>query len=406
MPKKSTNTNLLEISQYLHDNIGTAESIDVVYFDYSKAFDQVDHRTLATKLARLSMPYLLFKSTMNFITYRKYILKVEGTVRTNSFTASSGVPQGSHCGPILYVIMCKDCIDHTMGNNVLILVYADDTKIYKIVNTPIDAQNMQQAINRLSSWSKENRLSLNATKTKHVTYTRRKTLKFTTTYYIDETRIETVDCIRDLGVLFDKSLTFTNHIQSVYKKLRFIYGMGFRFAKDILCPALLPKIVSTYVLPLIECCSSIWNQNRLGFNSKLDEFIHKATKSALGSSYRPHMEGYIEYEKRLAILHLLSLDERRKIALATLMMKLYNNLLQTSMNESIINARNNTDNNTRSRLLFRINRRLPQNSPLRIGFDVLNEFSHILSINDSPSSIKSKLKAFFHQQRNVQYQPP
>lgn len=73
MPGRSTTTNLSEISQFLHENIRAVDRIDVVYFDYSKAFDQIDHRILATKLAEISMPFLLYKATMNFITYRTYI---------------------------------------------------------------------------------------------------------------------------------------------------------------------------------------------------------------------------------------------------------------------------------------------------------------------------------------------
>lgn len=69
MRKRGTTTNLLEITQFLHDNL-KHNQIDVVYFDFSKAFDQVDHSILAIKLAKLSMPYSFFKAIISFITGR------------------------------------------------------------------------------------------------------------------------------------------------------------------------------------------------------------------------------------------------------------------------------------------------------------------------------------------------
>lgn len=150
----------------------------MVYFDFLKAFDQADHAILAVKIAELSMPYLLFETTISFITNSTYVLKVDGISRENVFTATSSVPQGSHCGPLLYLLMCRDivkCIDNT---GVRMLQYADETKFFKILNNEHDRQSMQKAIENFSKWSATNKLKLNCAKTFHVTFSRKIHAKF------------------------------------------------------------------------------------------------------------------------------------------------------------------------------------------------------------------------------------
>lgn len=102
---RSTTSNLFEITHFMQQNLRQNDKVDVVYFDFSKAFDHVDHALLAAKLASIATPYTLYKAIITFICYRVYTLKVDGRVCSNVFTSTSGVPQGSHCGPLLYLIM-------------------------------------------------------------------------------------------------------------------------------------------------------------------------------------------------------------------------------------------------------------------------------------------------------------
>lgn len=124
---RSTVSNLLEITQFLHNNLHCGKQVDVIYFDYSKAFDTIDHFILANKLARLSLPFQLFSLIMTFTMNRQYTLKINRTPTTLSFSPSSGVPQGSHLGPLLFIIYRNDI--PSLLPNVNCLLYADDTKI-------------------------------------------------------------------------------------------------------------------------------------------------------------------------------------------------------------------------------------------------------------------------------------
>lgn len=126
MRGKSISTNLIEMSQLLHNEMGRSQ-IDVIYFDFSKAFDQIRHDLLAIKLCKLSMPFNFFKIIMKFVLNRSYTLKINGVATNEIIHPRSSVPQGSHFGPILYVIFTND-ID--IEN---ILCYADDTKAFRII---------------------------------------------------------------------------------------------------------------------------------------------------------------------------------------------------------------------------------------------------------------------------------
>lgn len=77
MKGRGTTTNLLEITQFLHNNIKKSQ-VDIIYLDYSKAFDHIRQDLLAAKLSKLAMPYNLYRLIMNFIVGRKYILKIDG----------------------------------------------------------------------------------------------------------------------------------------------------------------------------------------------------------------------------------------------------------------------------------------------------------------------------------------
>lgn len=160
----------------MHQHIKANDRIDIIYFDFSKAFDQVDHGILASKLAEISMPFLLLKTVVNFISDRSYTLKINGIVYQNTFTtpSSPSVPQGPHCGPLPFFIMCRDIVNCVANTNVKLLSYADDTKFFKIVNNNINRKNLQLSIDKMASWSQTNKLNLNGLKTYHVSFSQKR----------------------------------------------------------------------------------------------------------------------------------------------------------------------------------------------------------------------------------------
>lgn len=233
---RSTVTNLLNITDFIHDALSTRDQVDCIYFDFTRAFDTLDHSILARKLAAYSMPYFLYHTVMSFVINRKYLLKINGNITSHSFTTQSAVPQGSHCGPILFILMAANMAEITNNTNVFQLGYADDTKFYANVNNFEEQIQLQLCIDKLNKWSVENRISLNPTKTMHASYTKNGRVNFNSRYFINRDVIQKHNVVKDLGVIFDEKLTFKEHNQNLKLKSTRITAMSLRFAKGIGVP--------------------------------------------------------------------------------------------------------------------------------------------------------------------------
>lgn len=119
--KRSTFSNLLRITQDITINSSRGHPTDVIYIDFSKAFDKADHLVLAKKLCSYSVPLPLFRIVMGLITNRKYYIKIDGVRSNQAVHTHSGVPQGSHCGPLLFAILCADITKCSGDSDVRIL---------------------------------------------------------------------------------------------------------------------------------------------------------------------------------------------------------------------------------------------------------------------------------------------
>lgn len=81
---------------------------------------------------------------MSFVINRSYILKINGEVLPHTFVTQSAVPQGSPCGPVLFILMAADIANITINTNVRQLGYADDTEFICNVNTLHDQLKLQE----------------------------------------------------------------------------------------------------------------------------------------------------------------------------------------------------------------------------------------------------------------------
>lgn len=146
---RSTTTNLMETAQFIGDNIHGGSQVDGIYFDFSKAFDSIDFGILAAKLAKASLPLTLFSAIMAYVVNRRYILKVGAFSGYLETVATSGVPQGSHMGPLLFVFYIADMLSIPELQVIFVRLFADDTKFMNIIRCSDDALRLQFAINAL-----------------------------------------------------------------------------------------------------------------------------------------------------------------------------------------------------------------------------------------------------------------
>ena len=137
---------------------------DIIYLDFQKAFDTVPHKRLLQKLKGYGIISHLLKWIENVLKDRQ-----QRVVLNNSHSmwapVTSGIPQGSVLGPILFTIYINDLPDIVKN---ITKLFADDTKIYSIVNNTTDKENLQTDLNNLTYWSKTWLLIFNKKKCKHL----------------------------------------------------------------------------------------------------------------------------------------------------------------------------------------------------------------------------------------------
>jgi hypothetical protein len=135
-------------------------------------------------------------------------------------TITSGVPQGSVLGPLLFLLYINDI--QNCSNIISNILFADDTTIFyshaclKTLN-----QTIQEEINKIAVWLNINKLSINTEKTKFIVFrsSRRKKQEHNITICLNDKNIEQVRKTTFLGIVVDECLTWNDHLEQISKKI-------------------------------------------------------------------------------------------------------------------------------------------------------------------------------------------
>jgi hypothetical protein len=209
MKGRSTVTNLAVISQYLCEIVDRKGQVDCIYTDFSKAFDRMNHSILLEKLESFGFSENLVNLMYSYLSGRRQCVLVNG-FRSRAYGQSSGVPQGSVLGPLLFNLYVNDI---TVGIHSHCLLYADDLKIYRQIRSSVDCEQLQADLTTLCNWCNRH-LPLNFKKCCVMSYAR-KLKPLTFDYSLDQGVLQRPDHVRDLGVTFEAHLTFNEHTHNV-----------------------------------------------------------------------------------------------------------------------------------------------------------------------------------------------
>ena len=296
---RSCITQLLQVMEdftYLMDN---KKNIDVIYLDFSKAFDSVPHQRLYVKLKAYGIAGDVFTWIRSYLSNRRQRVVVGNDVSDLEYVGS-GVPQGSVLGPVLFLLYINDipdCVDSQCR------LFADDTKIYSTDN---NWQYLQNDLFALFRWSLEWQLPFNISKCKtlHIGRTNQ-----AHNYHMNDEEcsvLSVTESEKDLGVVFDGNLNFDIHINGCINRAIKMIGMIFRSFEYMNVPVFI-TLYTSLVRPILEYGNCIWSPMFKRQSVALENVQRRATR--LLSMLKYHN---MSYEERLKYLNLPSLKYRRK----------------------------------------------------------------------------------------------
>ncbi|CAM4598511.1 unnamed protein product [Caretta caretta] len=158
---RSCLTNLLEFFEGVNKHVDKGDPVDIVYLDFQKAFDKVPHQRLLCKLSCHGIRGKILSWIENWLKHWEQRVGINGKFSERRRGVTSGVPQGSVLGLILFNLFINDL---EKGVNSEVAKFADDTKLLEIVKTKADCEELQKDLTKLSDWATKWQMKFNVDK--------------------------------------------------------------------------------------------------------------------------------------------------------------------------------------------------------------------------------------------------
>ncbi len=299
LPRKSCVSNLLDCMDAVSDIIAEDGSADILYLDFQKAFDSVPHKRLLSKLNAYGIIGRTLAIIKDFLSGRTFRVRV-GSTFSNFYKVSSGVPQGTVLGPLLFLLFINDLPESIQS---FVSLFADDLKL---VTSTVQHKLAQADIDRLNCWERDWLLRFNVKDGKckllHVGLGNPRH-----DYFMNGERLPPVSTEKDLGVHTAEDLTWNTHIEKAVNKAKSVIGW---IKRSLICcnKFVMVNVYKTLVRPHIEYAVQVWNPPAAHGYWKLIlqlEDVQRAFTRLIDGI------GILPYRTRLKKLQLTTLLERR-----------------------------------------------------------------------------------------------
>ncbi|KAI8494635.1 hypothetical protein Bbelb_278610 [Branchiostoma belcheri] len=314
---RSCESQLLEMVEELTTNVESGKQTDILIMDFAKAFDRVNHSLLIHKLHRLGIQGSTLAWIESFLRDRRQAVIVDG-YQSSYASVRSGVPQGSVLGPCLFLAYINDLPDKLTA---LARLFADDTAMYNVITNREQQDQLQRDLERLADWEKSWDMMFHPAKCVTMTVTRsRKPLE--TSYVLHGHTLETVRTAKYLGVSLCRDASWNVHYNNVANKANGVLCFIKRNLK-ISSVSIKEKAYKTFVRPLLEYASSVWDPYKQKDIDKLESIQRRAARYVLN---RYHNTSSVT--NMLAELGWQPLAERRRSARLGMLAKINQGIVQ------------------------------------------------------------------------------
>ena len=307
--RRSTTLQLLYILDEWTEILDDGGTVDVVYMDFMKAFDKVPHERLLAKLSAYGIGGDVLTWIRSFLLNRKQRVRVrEATSEWKEVT--SGIPQGSVLGPILFVMYIND-MPESLVNNSMVNMFADDSKLYKRTDIANGASDLQKDLDKLYEWSSKWLLKFHPEKCKVLSLGNRPSEDIPTLYLytqhpngtLEKVTLQETTSEKDIGVYIDNKLSFRDQINTKTTKANTIMGI-IRRNFDYLDKNIFMQLYRSLVRPHLEVSNSAWPPILKQDIETIEDVQKRATRQIPGFKV-------LEYQQRLKLLGLPTLTYRR-----------------------------------------------------------------------------------------------
>ena len=288
----STETALLTVSDHILSATDRQELTLLCLIDLSKCFDVIDHSKLLSKLQSYSIDPSWFSSYLRGHT--QSVCTTDG--RGNRLLSSPlpnpiGVFQGSSLGPLLFQIFANDL--PLFAPEAHVVQYADDTQILlsgKKDSLPQLIAAMEQVLHSLDIWFHSHGLKVNTAKTELILFGSRQNCRGLDPISIRfrEDTIREGPMVKNLGVVFDRHLTWDPHVSALVKKCNGIL-IGLSHVRHQIPPVLLPTLVNALVLSHVRYCLAVFGNGSEKNIQRLQKIINFALRVVSGRHKFDHI---------------------------------------------------------------------------------------------------------------------
>ena len=315
LPRRSSSTQLLEALNDWLNSCNNKQSVNVVYTDLSKAFDKVSH----PKLMEVIKSYGICGNTYNwlqtYLTNRLQSVVLKEYI-SESLPVTSGVPQGSVIGPLLFLMYIDD-ISKVCSEKSIVSLFADDAKIHSS-----DAADLQESLDHMSHFFRSRQVDLAHEECKllvvgkpdeHVSFN------------FEGTSIMHTNSIKDLGIWISHDLKWKTHVNKISSNayLRANHILRSFCSSNVWT---LMKAYKTYVRPMLEYGTEIWSPYLIEDKTRIERVQRYFTRKTCRRCKIP----YSSYRDRLYKLNIQSLEYRRIESDLLFLYKIIHNLIDVS----------------------------------------------------------------------------
>ena len=207
--------------------MNTGGAVRTVAVDIAGAFDKVSHLGVLHKLRSYGIAGTLHQWMTSYLTDRN-LQAVVGGATSSRFPVTAGVPQGSILGPTLFLVYVNDAAD-VLPPGAVPATYADDTTLYVLIpsanHAATSCNTLQTGMDALAEWGMTWRIQFEPSKSQAMTITRHRHQWPIPAASFGGLNVDETATIKLLGVVFDKSMSFRNHLRSV--AIRAAQRLGF-----------------------------------------------------------------------------------------------------------------------------------------------------------------------------------